>query len=146
MKKVKLPIKTEIAAWWLIVVGLIGTIATIAAICIYCRGCDEWCIGCVLWAAIVFVIGLLYFLSGMFLARRTMGAWAATILILIIELAAFAYYYGTSFESIFSPSPSRYPYTPIFFIFLIPLILLILDRKNYFEMVRQRELEKKDNG
>jgi hypothetical protein len=27
---------------------------------------------------------------------------------------------------------------------LIPLIFLILDRKNYFEMVRQRELENKE--
>jgi hypothetical protein len=27
-------------------------------------------------------------------------------------------------------------------ILLVPLILIILDRKNYFEMLRQRELEK----
>jgi hypothetical protein len=29
-------------------------------------------------------------------------------------------------------------------IYLTPLILIILDRKNYFEIVRQRELEKKE--
>ena len=28
-------------------------------------------------------------------------------------------------------------------IYLSPLILIVLDRKNYFEMLRQRELEKK---
>jgi hypothetical protein len=29
-------------------------------------------------------------------------------------------------------------------VILIPLILIILDRKNYFKMVRQREFEKKE--
>ena len=33
-----------------------------------------------------------------------------------------------------------------FFIYLISSLLIILDRKNYFEMVRQRKLEKKGNG
>jgi uncharacterized membrane protein len=41
-------------------------------------------------------------------------------------------------------SYSVYVFAPFLFtVYTVPFILLILDRKNYFAMVRQREVEKK---
>jgi len=35
---------------------------------------------------------------------------------------------------------------PIVIFYLVPFVLIILDRKNYFETVRQRELEKRKDS
>jgi glucan phosphoethanolaminetransferase (alkaline phosphatase superfamily) len=147
MTKAKLPLKTKIAAWWLMFFGLFGTITAIVIPQVLTHTSDqsEWGYISLVLALITIVIGFLYVLPGILLQIKNKTAWISTIALLLIELAIFSYLYATSFNFISSPPPSPYPYTPIFFIYIIPLILVILDRKNYFKMVRQRALEKKDD-
>jgi hypothetical protein len=144
MSKAKLPIKTLITVLWLIAMGVILTTWHLVALFVLSlysldagpvneRGNN-----------LVFILllgSILYIISGIFLSRRSKRAWIVAVTVLsivtICSIGIYLYYLSPSGYSYYSAIP--------IIAYLVPLILLILDRKNYFEMVRQRELEKKDS-
>jgi hypothetical protein len=155
MPKAKLPTKTKIAVWWLVVVGVL-----LIAYSIYC----------LLFASIMsfdtpasergelfLIMGLcllgsiLYFLSGIFISRQSKQAWRVTVTVLsIVTICPIGFcIYSVINDLIRYGALSDYSYIPIALlgslILLTPLILIVLDRKNYFTILRQRELEKKEN-
>ena len=146
MNKAKLPIKTKIATWWLIVIGVLLTIlGVLYMFALFLQS---------MWSTsgddgrlyIVLLLGGIFtFISGIFLSKESKWAWQIAAIVLIIAMICFiAGYLCLSIDSAnYSKLPIILPVGLL--IYLTPLILIILDRKNYFEMVRQRELEKKGN-
>lgn len=142
----KLPTKTKIAAWWILIVGAVGT--TIATLCfmIWCTSMpdSQFTNTCFLPGLVIVAVGILYLLPSVLLLKRKSWAWIFAISVLTLELLFFTVFYTSSlFPCSYCRSP-HYEYTPIFIIYFVPLILIIIDRKNYFAMVHQHELSKKD--
>jgi len=126
MEKISLPIKTKIAAWWLIFLGIIGILLSIVGIL---RGGEIWVIGIFLFLPSVFCSFLPAFLL---LLIKNKWAWIFTIIMLLIGIGiiviglfflVFPWEYGDViiFRIIFSIS---------LFVLLIPFILLLFDYKN----------------
>ncbi len=125
----KLPMKTKIAAWWIITAGVVGTI--VGGIYHYHWLSEEGPIeevgsGIVLEA--IFIIGVLYLAPGIFLLMKTKSAWVVAMVLLSLGLIASSIFY-TLVLLLWSPL-----YFPIFFLYLVPLILIISDQKNYWKM------------
>jgi hypothetical protein len=142
MNKTNLPIKTRIAVWWIFFVGVVGTIATLIAPQILPHSSDEmeWGMLSALLALVSIAVGFLYIIPSILLRRKKRARWKAAVAILFIGSLSF-----TGLIIFYAACPEYYPwyvFTPAVIIYAVPLILVILDRKNYFEMVRQRELEK----
>jgi hypothetical protein len=134
MNKAKLPTKTKIAMWWLFVTGIIMTIGFIASV----PALTDWSssINPRIYLLAV-AVGLLYISPGILLCIKRNLSWISSVVILAVEAIPFL------IMTIIFVNPI--PIAGIVVV-LIPLILIILDRKNYFAMVRQRELEKKEPG
>ena len=147
MPKAKLPIKTKVAVWWLIVVG----VALIIFLLIWSSYSFYFAFNAgrlqqaVIIALVLFIGSIFYFASGFFLLIIGKRAWIVVVTLLsIIAICPIGIYLYLSIDA------ANYSEIPIILlpwalIYLTPLVLLILDRKNYFAMVHQRELEKKDN-
>ena len=142
----KLPTKTLIAVLWLIVVG----VALISFYFVYLLlsigysfdGGDEWSIR----PFFILLLGsILYIISSIFLFRISKRAWivAVTLLSIVTICSIGTYLYAVIYlgDDLSYMIPIALLLGSL--IYLTPLILVILDRKNYFEMVRQREMEKK---
>ncbi|XOB40338.1 MAG: hypothetical protein ACKKMR_03450 [Candidatus Nealsonbacteria bacterium] len=120
MEKIILPIKTKIAAWWMIVVGgMIGIGLPVLASLVGLELLQDIIIkslgkGFILIMLFVIFQGILIFVSGYFLLKRKRRAWYLAIIILLI----------TSVGSALS----------VKFIFVIPLILLFFDHKNFWKI------------
>jgi cation transport ATPase len=147
MNKAKLPTKTKIAVWWLIAFGGILTILAILYIfelflqTLWSSSADYGFLYIVL-----FLGGIFTFISGIFLLKKSKRAWIVAVTVLVI--ATTCSIGGYLQLAIDSANYSKIPIALLvgLLIYLTPLILVILDRKNYFEMIRQRELSKKENG
>jgi hypothetical protein len=144
MTKTKLPTKTKIAVWWTFIVGLA------------CVALTAFFLGCSpepesknsLWIGIA--VALLYIFPCALLYMKNKLAWKFAIAITSLELIIWLIYLIICAVDNYKAkrpifSDISFLIYPILLI-IIPLILLILDRKNYFEMARQRELEKKDSA
>jgi len=143
MTKAKLPIKTKIAVWWVFVVGIIATIVLISAVPAF----TDWSypIDTLLYLIPV-VTGLLFISPSILLCFKTRLVWISSIVILSVEVLLGVT--ATGYVTLECSTPCfDLLLPPICYLLtlLIPFILIILDRKNYFEMVRQRELETKDS-
>lgn len=141
--KTKLPIKTKIAMWWLTVWSVAALVAFIIVIIIDATG-DCWTDSCFsARAAIVItipaslVIEILILLPVVFLGMKRAWSWPVSIGLVSVYATATIIWIlsdlSTALEIFLAPG----------IIMLVTLILLILDRKNYFQMVRQRELKKR---
>jgi lysylphosphatidylglycerol synthetase-like protein (DUF2156 family) len=132
--KTKLPIKTKIAVWWLI---LLGVAVIIGAILFLPLTTDFEHIPASDYL-ISIAIGLLCIVPGIILNAKTRAAWISAIVLFMsfigLSISFIWYVDSSSFINIFLTC----------MITIIPLILLILDRNNYLKMVHQRELAKKD--
>jgi predicted anti-sigma-YlaC factor YlaD len=151
MPKAKLPTKTKIAVWLILSFAMIVIITVPVLSSIYVSFQSErW-----IQDNIVFALGFLGIGSLLFLLKHS---WAWTVAVSVIVIAMLDALAGLTKLLIdyiphYTYYSSHYSYATImlfvfllgFFIYLTSLILIILDRKNYFEMVRQRELEKKGN-
>jgi hypothetical protein len=133
MDKDKLPLKTHIAVWWIIIVGIIGTIA--GMIIVACLSDPNFpdAFGNFLLRAmgivVLFFIGLFYTLSGILLRLKKKWTWIVAIVILSVQFIVLGpFFYGTLSNADFIPYVCAY---------LIPLILLILDAKNYWAMLEK---------
>ncbi len=121
--RAKLSTKTKIAVWWLLIFGSIGIISAIVLIC----GFGVMGLGVGL---AVFLFAIFYLIIALLLVRGE-RFWA--VLILLNPLGWWVLFLllniGT-YDNVWEPFSSFYPYILIFLLFLIPLILIILDRKN----------------
>jgi drug/metabolite transporter (DMT)-like permease len=126
MEKVSLPIKTKIAAWWLIIIG-----SGFVVISFFIRVMPEG----YLVFPILFSIGFFFFLAGLLLFLKKRWAWGFAIIILII-LTGVVIYFSTAGSNISSINSL---FNPLIIIPLIPLILLLLDRKNFCRGIKNSD-------
>jgi len=143
INKAKLPVKTKIAVWWILAVGLIGTIVAVSIFLTWCTDMpdSQFASTCFLPGLAILAAGILYLLPSILLIKRKSWAWTFTISELVIELALFIVFYTSPLFSCLHCRSPHYEYTPILIVYFVPLILLIIDRKKYFEMVHKRELD-----
>ena len=129
----RLPIKTKMAIWWIITTGLLGTIGGIIAFTNH-----DWEISgeigdaiasYVVILVVIFLFGFFYVLAGIILAAKTKRAWKVAVAALSLEMAIGSY---ISYIIIIY---FNYYFIAIVFAYLAPLILVIFDKKNYWEMV-----------
>jgi len=133
MEKVSLPIKTKVAAWWMIFFGGAGMFFGLAILnvifTLFPFGAGYFPI---LISLLVMFCGILFLISGCSLLKRKKWAWWFSIVlspILYLILISWAYDYWMRH------------YEPGFFLSLFSLIvnifsliLLLLDRKNFWEI------------
>jgi len=135
MEKVGLPIKTKIAAWWMIGINIIFSCLGLALVLLGIflpPGTPEFR-GYFLWIGIGIVIGcLIVFLPFFFVLKRKMWAWWFSIIIL--AFASFHFLY--QLLSIFFVGFQRFHlvYIVVTIPLLFPLILFLLDRKNFWKI------------
>lgn len=133
MKNNKLPIKTKITAWLMII---IGTILGLLALVIFIFGIimhikkveDEWIFLFISVGIRIFICGILFFIPGYFLLKKKRWAWRFTLFVLLILIIASLAF--LSIASIYG--------IPLAFLGLISLplaLLLFSDRKNIFNVV-----------
>jgi len=100
----------------------------------------------------MFLGGILTIFSGITLSENSKRAWKVATIALGIAMSFFATAYLIDLHNIQHDYPaipwadnSTIPIILLFglLFYLLPLILIVSDRKNYFEMVHQRESEKK---
>lgn len=147
MNKAKLPIKTKIVAWWLRVIGIVLTIWSSGLLLFaifYSLGSMMDAgpsSGYLIFYFFLWIGSVLTFLSGNFLFKKRPWQQVAMV-VLCIAIICFL---GVSLCSLINTTYYMIPLISFlgWISCLISRIIIILDRKNYFEMVRQRELEKK---
>jgi hypothetical protein len=142
MTKTKLPRKTRIAVWWIRILSIV-TFISCAAFVLFCFTDPDFFNGA-FWALVFLPVWILFLLPSILLPRKRWRCWTTSVIALSLEITTILA------VCIFGAIHYRYSYylelIPIVIFYLVPFALLILDRKNYFEKVRQRELEKhKDN-
>ena len=137
--KAKLPTKTRITVWWIRIFS-IGIVISCAAYVLLCFR-DPTFFDSAIYAVVFLPIWILFLLPSILLPRKRRWCWTTSIMILCLEIIIILA------VCIFGAIHYRYSYylelIPIVIFYLVPFILIILDRKNYFEMLRQQELEKK---
>jgi len=126
MEKVSLPTKTKIAAWWMIVIG-----GGFVVISFFIRVMPE---GNLVFP-ILFSISFFFFLAGLLLFLKKKWAWGFATIILII-LTGVVIYFSTAG---FNISSINSLFNPLIIIPLIPLILLLLDRKNFCRGIKNSD-------
>jgi hypothetical protein len=139
MTKTKLPRKTRIAVWWIRILSIVMFISC-AAFVLFCFTGPDFFYGA-FWALVFLPVWILFLLPSILLPQKRHWCWTTSIILLCLEIIIILA------VCIFGAIHYRYSYylelIPIVIFYLVPFALLILDRKNYIEMVRQRELEKK---
>jgi len=149
--EVSLPTKSKIAAWWLKIIGVLLTIlAVVSLVSSWFSSFDSGPVG-----RNWFVLGLLLVLScilllcsGILISKISGRSWVLGSALLIMGMILFATVFLIDIYQRQIPEGGITDFTLVILplgilIYLSPLILIVLDRKNYFEMLRQRELEKK---
>ena len=135
-QKPPFPIKTKIAAWWLIVVGVIMISVDGAAFFFvkFFRGSPDSMLEFAIF--LLFFVGLIFLIPAWYLLKRK--KWALTTLLItlfiIVILIAYVIFIGFVFNESHSIEQFLASNLPYFIPFLIPLILLLLDRKNFFKI------------
>ena len=142
-EKVSLPIKTKIAAWWMILIGgLMIFLPLWSVFSIFLAGGPERAfrssdflgglpglIGLIFLTIVVFPIGLLFFIPSIFLMKKKKKAWWFLEIILLIDVIVFLITFILPFE--------EKVLLRFLFSFLIPpFILLLLDRKNFWKIAK----------
>ena len=126
MEKVSLPIKTKIAAWWMIIISVIlGCVGLRIAIQGYLHSLYGGVLLLPVGLGIFFMGGLLIFLPGLFLLKRKVDSWWISVMILGIASTLSIFLVLTGFTLL------ELCYSSMF---LIPFILLLLDRKNFWKI------------
>jgi len=133
IQKPPFPIKTKVAAWWLIMTGGLESITCLFFIMLIMSGS---CWAGIQIPIILFFPSFLTFLSGFFLLKRKKWFWWFIIILLFIEVfltGLFTFFHVRACIRGGFPIVSGYVILP--FLFLLPFILLLLDRKNFFKIV-----------
>jgi len=137
-RRTKLPMKTKIAVWWILIVSVGGTIAGETYVN---RGSSDSpfpeIVALVSW--IIFLFCFFYFISGIFLIVKMKSAWVVAMVFLSLGLIAFSIFYALVLL------PEAYLFFPIFLLYLVPLVLIISDQKNYWKMTYRLSARAKRN-
>jgi hypothetical protein len=130
MDKVTLPIRTKVAVWWLIVIGLLLSITVLIFFFQLSEEDTEYALAALAGLIIATVIGVSFIGPGIMLLMRTAGVRVVAITILTLDLfGALAWLISSLCDA---PSSTVYIMPLVlFFVYLIPLILVILDAKKY---------------
>jgi len=127
-RRTNLPLKTKIAVWWILIVSVGGTIGMMILLDHWCGDspCPYCCapLGC----ALLF-LGFLYLISGIILTGKTKSSWIIALVLLVLGLVPFLPLFVFT-VLVWSPL-----YSPIFLLYLIPLILILSDKRNYWIML-----------
>jgi len=149
IQKPSLPIKTKIAAWWMIIIGgiVIGFIIKSNNWLIYLfdyflypekRGVESgWLLvfGLILIIFFLLPIFLCFILPGLFLLRKKRWAWwisNGTMILFVVFVILFSY-----IRIPFLKAPPIFPKSSIIIASLLaslPFLLLLLDRKNFWKI------------
>jgi len=140
-QKIPLPIKTKVAAWWIIILGALLIIPVLLiAQYIFFRLIPELqtithlvgflLLGLFIFLAILtiilFILSISNFILGFYLFKGKKGAWRISIILLIVEAIIFVggwiYYSGLVYYG-----------SILILLFLPPILLLYDDRKNFFK-------------
>jgi hypothetical protein len=138
MEENKLPIKTKIAAWWILVIGLFGMITSVIA-------------GLPALIIFLFLPSLFFFLFPfIFLSKRKKWAWWFSVItqftliispfiplwrfIVVLNLLNFLNKGFYSMLRMLFPLRLGYDFPIISILLVLPFILLLLDRKNFFKV------------
>lgn len=91
----------------------------------------HWLLGLLLASSIVFII------AGIFIYIKNKQAWTIAVIMLVIcVLSALG---GCIYALMNESSFLTILLVPAFLSYLVPLVIIVVDRKNYFAMLRQRE-------
>jgi len=135
MEQNKLPTKTKIAAWWMIIFGIMGIIGTtfgFIGYAIFGRGTAGSGETALLALLPVFIVGLPLLILGILISKRKKWAWILTLAIFILlEFCMWALKGCCTVD--FLGFQVSLPYN-VFLLVLVPFILLLLDRKNFFKI------------
>lgn len=129
----KLPIKTKIAVWWIIIAGVSGAIFSLV---LGSSAQGEMALLAVFWSFVVFIAALVYILPAIFLVLKRSWSWVSAFVILFIEVivSLLGLLYLIDMISIFAV---------YFFINIIPFTLVIFDSRKYWTMVEYRTATKR---
>jgi len=137
-EKVSLPIKTKIAAWMIILTGIIGGVW----VALFNYILSSWSIGASPLSEIEKIIEMvriflpyfiLIFLPGFFLLKTKKLAWWFAVFSSIFS--SIVNYISSPFlKEILYPILYGYPQLPLVIPLLIIFILLLLDRKNFWKV------------
>ena len=157
MDKITLPTKTKIAAWWMIVIGGCCLGLFLLSLAFFCGLKTDtfstgYALGDVAIALLSFSLmmptglGIILFLAGFLLFRRKKWGWKFAIsvlpIVLIISFLFIIYiitsaHYKSEFleENPYLVFLIVIPSIILFVVILIPFILLLLDRKNFWKSI-----------
>lgn len=146
IKRIKLPIKTKIAAWWIIIYGIAYSSYKIFDI-YYFHKTREIPEGVVILGypplsevIIPIILAILFYsLIGAFLLKKKRIAWYFAVVILSIFLISNLFNLSTITSQVFQEGLTSLNKLHFTFLFnflsmLIPVGLLIIDRKNFFSI------------
>ena len=149
IQKPAFPIKTKIAAWILILMG-VSVASPVLYYTLFYDG--SGCYGCVMLAilflGLMLTIGSLFFLSGIFLLKRKRGAWWLSVIISLIALILSLIDFINTLEEIKNAisitGGKPWVEEPLFLIFVLEFVIIILfpfsflliliDRKNFWKI------------
>jgi len=135
MEKVNLPIKTKIAAWWMIIIGgsvILFCLGGVIDAIFGCRmpefmGALVCLFGLIFLIIVVLPVGLLFFIPGIFLLKKKRWAWWFIEIILFLGLIAFL-------KISISPIEEKEILKFLLSFIIPPFFLLLLDRKNFWKI------------
>ena len=134
-QKISLPTKTKIVAWWMITLGVIGGVCSVYLTIHFIRTLPY--LGNIIGFLIVcFLSSFFAFFSGLILFTKKRWVWWLSIVMFVIILII------TRPSTEFSISISRltefsFLEWVLIILLLFPLVLLLLDRKNFWEVSQE---------
>jgi len=136
MEKISLPIKTKIAAWWMIVTGLVYLIINL--IMPISESPDRPPL-VLLFIPLFILLGLFFLWPAIFILKRKKWAWYVAVIILFMIMAMFIYIFPFqdyfAYKKVLEMTVKEFLFIVIMFLSpLISFILLFLDRKNFWKI------------
>lgn len=135
--KIKLPLKTKIAVWWLAVCGMAVVLILIIGILTAVEGSygAAFNLALIIMIPAIVVMTTLIVLPIIALHMKRKWSWLVAVVLLSVYVTGDIIWLLSDLSNADLLAPG--------IIMFVPLLLIILDRRSYFEMVRQRELDNK---
>jgi|GEM_PF-5105716 len=135
--RTKLPFKTKIAVWWLAVCGVAVVLILIIGILTAVEGSygAAFNLALIIMIPAIVVMTILIVLPIIALRMKRTWSWVVAVVLLSVYVTGDIIWLLSDLSNADLLAPGV--------IMFVPLLLIILDRRSYFEMVRQRELDKK---
>jgi hypothetical protein len=133
--EVSLPTKTKIAVWWLALCGMAVVLILIIGILTAVEGSNgaAYNLALIILIPAIIVIAILIILPLISLRMKKSWSWAVAVVLLSIYVTGDIIWLLSDLSNAGLLAPG--------IVMLVPLALIILDRKNYSKIVRRRELK-----